>query len=93
MIILAHQTDLPSLGHVLKCDAYALSLCNAFAQVSRARACGNNVTVLLRAGRLAGTLRQEEAKLGRSASISRASFVFFFLFQQPLEMCDAYCEQ
>ena len=43
------------------------------------------------AGGRAGSLIKEGAKLGRSASVSRASFVF--RFQQPLKMCDAYCKQ
>jgi len=34
---------------------------------------------------------KERAKLGGSASVSRASFVF--LFEQPLKMCAAYCKQ
>lgn len=36
------------------------------------------MTVLFTAGGLAGTLIKEGAKLGRSASVSRASFVFCF---------------
>jgi hypothetical protein len=33
MIILAHMTGLSLVGHVLKCDIYAVLFCNAFAQV------------------------------------------------------------
>ena len=81
---------IPSTCFEMRClySCIVQCFCTSFKGPSMWKQCDRAVKA---AGGRAGSLIKEGAKLGRSASVSRASFVF--RFQQPLKMCDAYCKQ